>query len=576
MSKYINYILTPIWGGEKQDPVDSYASDNDSEHQLSIGAPVETVNPLGYNLDYVTAYFMVLQGMIGTGIFATPASVVKSIGSIGASYVLWVAGFIIALFEVLVYIEFVMYFKRRSGGDVVYLEQAYPRPKFLVATTYAAVTVILSFSTSSAIAFSSYILAAADYKATAWEQRGVGVAVLTFVCGLSIINSRIALKLSNILGFIKIVFVLFIAITGLVVLGNNTRVKNPTEIFKDSWKGSTSDGNAISSAILKVSFSYGGTGYVIAVAGESDPRKTKNMFRYFLPAVMFSVFILYILLVTAYYAGINDIKHIKSSGTLIAGSFFDKVFGTKSSKKALNVMVAFSALGHLLAVVVGHSRSLRECGRQGVLPYSHLWTTTKPWGTPVLPLVATYIVNVIVLIAPPPGDAYNFIVDIGSYSGYIFKLVLVVGLLMVRQHRKAAGLSFEGFKVPLPILIITILYEIFVIAMAFVPPTTGLIGSDVSFFYCTYALTTIGILIVCIIYYYVWAKVLPKIFNYQHRTLYYTLENGEKGHTVVKVPIDQVEDWDATHDSNGRELDVGDSSSDNIISVDHGTEAGKK
>ncbi|CAK7916295.1 high-affinity methionine permease [[Candida] anglica] len=520
---------------------------------------------------------MVLQGMIGTGIFATPATILKSIGSIGASYVLWVVGFIIALFEVFVFIEFVMYFKRRSGGEVDYLEQAYPRPKFLVATTYAAVSVILSFSTSSAIAFSSYILAAADYDATPWEKRGVGVAVLTFVCGLSIINSRIALKLSNILGFIKIVFVLFIAITGLVVLGNNTRVKNPTDIFKDSWKGSTSDGNAISSAILKVSFTYGGTGYIIAVAGESDPRKTKNMFRFFLPAVMFSIFILYLLLVTAYYAGINDIKQIKSSGTLIAGSFFDKVFGTKSSRKALNVMVAFSALGHLLAVVVGHSRSLRECGRQGVLPYPQLWTTTKPFGTPVLPLVATYIVNVIVLIAPPPpGDAYNFIVDLGSFSGYIFKLALVVGLLMARHHRKAAGLSYEGFKVPLPILILTILFEIFVIAMAFVPPATGLIGSDVSFFYCTYALTTIGIFIVCILYYYVWAKVLPKIFNYEHRVLYYTLENGEKGHTVVKVPFDQVEDWDATHDSSGKEIEVGDSSSDNIISVDHGTETGKK
>lgn len=567
MSKYIKYILTPIWGGEKQTP-DCYDSDDDSGKQLALGVPIENVNPLGYNLDYVTAYFLVLQGMIGTGIFATPASVVDSIGSIGASYVLWVTGFFIALFELFVYVEFITYFKRRSGGDVVYLEQAYPRPKYLVATTFAAVNVILSFQTPSAIAFSSYILSAANYKATAWEQRGVGVAVLTFVCVLAVVNSRVALKISNVIGFIKIVFVLLIAITGLVVLGNNTRVRNPTQIFRDSWTGATSDGNAISTAILKVSFSYSGTGYAISLAGESDPRKTKNMFRYFVPAVMFSVFVLYILLVTAYYSGINDIDEIKGSGTLIAGVFFDKVFGTSASKKALSVMVAFSALGHLLASIVGHSRSLRECGRQGVLPYSHLWTTTKPWGTPVLPVVAAYIVNIIVLLAPPPGDAYNFIVDVGSYASYIFKLALVVGLLLVRRDRKAAGLSFQGFKVPLPILIVTILYEVFVIAMAFVPPKTGLIGSDVSFFYATYALTAIGILILCVIYYYIWAKVLPKHFRYHHRTLYYTLENGEKGHTVVKVPYDQVEEWDATHDSNGKKLESDDSKSDIAIKVD--------
>ncbi len=46
--------------------------------------------------------------------------------------------------------------------------------------------------------------------------------------------------------------------------------------------------------------------------------------------------------------------------------------------------------------------------------------------------------------------------DIGSYSGYIFNLLLVVGLIFVGSTEKEAGLGFEG-RYRSPILVITIL-----------------------------------------------------------------------------------------------------------------------
>lgn len=557
MSKVLRYASNIVFGAEQQsytyDPNAVEKELDDSDDQNSFGAPVENQNPLGYNLDRATAFYTVIQGIIGTGIFLTPGSIIKSMGSVGSTYVLWVAGFVIAIFEVFVYIEFLTYFKKRSGGDVAYLEQAYPKPDFLVPTTYAAVLVVLSFANSLAVAFALYILSAAGVENTTWRQRGLGTGVLTFVCVISALNTRSTLKFANFLGFIKVVFVLFIIILGFVVLGGGTRVPDPTAVFKNAWEGTTTDGNAISNAIIKVSFSYGGTSYVFMLAGESHPAKTKNLFRYFIPAVITFVFILYILLITSFYAGIGSVPALKHTGTLIAFAYFHNVFGTPSATKALDVLVALSALGHLITAIVGHSRALRECGRQGVLPYPTAWTSTKPFGTPVLALAVTWVVNLIVMLAPPAGDAYNFVVDIGSYSGYIFKLLLVVGLFLVRRQRKQAGLGYEGWKVPLPVLVVTVLFEAFVIAMAWVPPKGGsLKGLDVSFFYATYAIVTIGLLGLCVLYYYVWAKILPHFGRYEHRTLYYTLDNGERGHTVVQVKRDKLADWDAKHDSNGR------------------------
>lgn len=49
------------------------------------------------------------------------------------------------------YTELGSMFPNRSGADVVYLEQAYPKPRFLFPTTFALITVLLSFSATNAI-----------------------------------------------------------------------------------------------------------------------------------------------------------------------------------------------------------------------------------------------------------------------------------------------------------------------------------------------------------------------------------------------------------------------------------------
>lgn len=529
---------------------DDVESSNSDDTQDSYGAPVEKENPLGYQASSWSIFYMIIQGVIGTGIFATPGSILKSVGSIGAAYIFWVVGFIVTLFQVVVYIEFVTYFRRRSGGEVVYLEQAYPRPQFLVPVVYAAVTVILSFSTSSASAFASYIFKAAGHSPTSWEQRGLAVVPLFLCAGITAFNTKLAIRLNSFLGFVKIVFIFFIIISGLVVLGGGTRVGNTHSVFNNAWEGTTTDGNSISNAILKVVFSYGGTGYAFGVVAETVPTNTIRAYKTFVPWTLFFIFILYILINTVYFAGIGTVKEIKSAGTLVSSVYFEKVFGTKAAQGALSSFVAISAFGHLLGVFIAHSRSLRECGRQGVLPYPKLWTSVKPWGTPLFPILVTLIVNLVILLAPPPGDAYNFVVDMGSYSGSIFNCVLFIGLLKLRKSRRKQGLGYREFHVWTPVVIIAIAWTLFVVAMAFVPPKGTLKGSDVSFFYATYPITTIALIGVCIAYYLVWAFLLPKLGKYQNKIETFQLPSGELGHSVVKVPLDRVAEWEATHESN--------------------------
>lgn len=82
---------------------------------------------------------------------ALAGSILNATGSVGLALIYWFIGFIMAIAGFCVYLEFASYFPSRSGAEVVYLEQAYPRPKHFFPIAYAVQSVVLSFSSSNAI-----------------------------------------------------------------------------------------------------------------------------------------------------------------------------------------------------------------------------------------------------------------------------------------------------------------------------------------------------------------------------------------------------------------------------------------
>jgi len=79
------------------------------------------------------------------------ATVLKGTGSVGTSLIFWALGLLTSGTSLSVYLEYASYFPNRSGSEVVYLEQAFPRPKYFFPIAFAVQTVILSFSSGNAI-----------------------------------------------------------------------------------------------------------------------------------------------------------------------------------------------------------------------------------------------------------------------------------------------------------------------------------------------------------------------------------------------------------------------------------------
>ncbi|MCJ1293441.1 hypothetical protein MMC34_004996, partial [Xylographa carneopallida] len=455
-----NLEFTTEYGGNGSGP----------SYQEISGAPVEHSSPLGYNVGWFTIIFLNIGQMIGTGVFSTR--------SVGLSLLYWVIGLIIAGSALAVYLELASYFPNRSGAEVVYLEQAYPRPRYFFPTAFAVLSVLLSFSSSNAIVLAQYLFATNGHSPSPWELKGVAVASMTVITLLVIFNTRLSMWLSNAVGIVKLSTLVFITITGWVVLGGHTRVEDPHANFRNSFAGTTSNGNGIANALVKINFAY--AGYTNAFNVVNETRNPIPTLRKTAPISLLVVGILYITCNIAYFAAVPKAS-IASSKLTVASLFFTAVFGEGSGVKGLNILIAISAFGNIISVIIGSSRVIRECGRQGVLPYPRIWASTRPFGTPLVAYILKWGLTLLMILAPPAGDAFNFIVDLQSYPSALFYFAMTFGVFIIRYRRKRLHLPRPEFKAWTIAVLFYLAVSAFILVMPWYPPAGGADGGDVSF-----------------------------------------------------------------------------------------------
>ncbi|KAI1312454.1 high-affinity methionine permease [Xylaria venustula] len=556
--------------GEVTDPDRSSSSDLDVVHdgeltytvveanngsgvtyQEAVGAPVESRSPLGYHVGWASAIFLNVNQMIGTGIFSTPGTILGATGSVGLALIYWVIGILLACAGLSVYLELASYFPNRSGSEVVYLEQAFPRPRHFFPIAFAFYTVVLSFSSSNAIVLSNYLWALAHKTPTDWQTKGVAIAAYTAATICVIAHNRYSLWATNIIGVVKIITLIFISITGFVVLGGRvSRIPDPGANFRNAFEGTTKNGNDLSVALVNVIFTYSGYANAFALANEiKNPIPTLKRSG----AISVSVVsILYILCNIAYFAAVPKAEFAKSKA-IAASVFFGVVFGEGRAQDALNALVLISAFGNLLAVLIGQSRLIRETGRQGVLPFPEFWMSTKPFGTPIGPYILKWVVTIIFIIAPPAGDAFQFVISLGTYPSGVFFVAMSIGVYVIRHRQKRLNRERPAFKAWDISVIFFLLFQIYTIVTPWIPPKGGPYAGSVSFWYATYAAVGVGVIVLCGIYYVFWMYIIPKWKGYELRPEILNVENeGANSHRLVKVPVDELDKWDREHDEAGR------------------------
>ncbi|CDO71026.1 hypothetical protein BN946_scf184844.g30 [Trametes cinnabarina] len=446
--------------------------------------------------------------IIGTGIFSTPSSILGSVGSVGASLVLWVLGSILSACGLFIWLEFGTMFPR-SGGEKVYLEAVYKKPKHLSTYIYASYSILLGLTAPGCIVFASNILQAAGHEATRWNTRGIAVGTITFVVLLHGLTPRLGVFIMNGLSVFKILVLLFVVVTGWVVLAGKTAVKDSQANFRNAFAGSSSSSNDYATAMFKVIYSYAGWSNVNYVLNNvKDPIRTLKIAG---PLGLGICAVLYLLANVAYFAAATK-EEILDSGVTVASLFFSKVFGRKAVQ-ALTVFVALSALGNVFSVTFVLARINQELAKEGLtLPFGNkFWASNWPTGkSPFSGLVLHMIPSIVIMIAPPPNVAYPFILDVQGYPIQVINLAVVIGLFWLRYHKPNA---VRPFRVWLIVAFFYLAVVVFLLVAPFIRPANG-VGDTPPLPYYLYCLVSIGILVFGTLYWAGW-RLVPRWFGYE-------------------------------------------------------------
>ncbi|KAF3352375.1 High-affinity methionine permease like protein [Verticillium longisporum] len=475
------------------------------------------------------AVFLILNKMIGTGIFSTPSGVFAATGSVGISLMLWVIGGILTMCGISVFLEFGLAIPR-SGGEKNYLERVYRHPKYLATCVLASQMILLGFSSGNSLAFGRYVLFASGSESPdGWAARGIAVACATFATFLHAVAPKWGLRLINVLGVFKVVILLFIVFSGFAALAGHRRVPDPdnfSNAFRIEEGNGYGNGGAYgyATALLRVVYSYKGWENANYVVGElKDPKRTLSIAA---PLAVVGVTILYVLANIAYFAAIPK-GQLATSEALVAGVYFRNMFGDNAGTRVLPVFVCISNLGNVLAVSFAHARLNQEFAKEGLLPFSRFWASNRPFNAPAAALFLHWIVTIIVLLAPPAGPAYNFIVDLYTYPGAWVLAFVCAGLIYLQWTER------ENWSSPwhtyLPISVLYLLANAFLCIVPFIPPT-GSSDPD-GYPYYVFPVVGVGVLLLGAFWWLCWTKIWPSIGGHK---IVAERQYDEQGHEVIR------------------------------------------
>ena len=153
------------------------------------------------------------------------------------------------------------------------------KPRFLATCMYGIIFIILGNLAGNAIAFGSYIMAAAgrDSNTNKGAVLGIAIAAQTFACGLHVFSRRGGLLVNNAFAIFKVMLLLTLVVFGFwYAAGNRPAVDDPSKLdyskttnfnTNESFNSPRTDLASYSNAFLYIMYAYSGVEQPFYVSG---------------------------------------------------------------------------------------------------------------------------------------------------------------------------------------------------------------------------------------------------------------------------------------------------------------------
>jgi APA family basic amino acid/polyamine antiporter len=364
----------------------------------------------------------VVGGIIGGGIFRTPATVAQRVPTSGMVLVAWVVGGVVALIGAFCFGELGQR-RPQAGGGYVYLRETWgPLPAFLYGWTLVLVIATGAIA-AVAVTFANYALALAGLSDRLTVPLAVGTIVL--LAGINYTGVKPAAITQNIFTVLKLA-----ALAALIAAGLFLAV--PTAPYRPLPPSTAS---AFGAALVPILFTYGGWQQTNFIAEEIiEPER--NLPRALVLGVMIVVAV-YLLANLAYLRvlGAEGLAH----STAPAADVMVAVLGPTGGK-LIAAGIAVSTFGFLNLVILVTPRVLQAMAADGVF-FARLAVLHPVYRTPAAAIVALAGCAALLTLSKTFGQ----LVDYVTFGDWIFFGLTVAGLFIYRARDPNAAFKVPGY-----------------------------------------------------------------------------------------------------------------------------------
>ena len=387
-------------------------------------APAEAP-ALARRLGRFDATMLVMGGIIGSGIFVTPAEVARHVGTPLLIVGVWVLGGLIALAAAFVYAELAAR-RPEVGGQYAYLRDAFgAMPAFLYG--WSLLLVIQSGGMAAvAITFARYF---GDLVHLGVSDTGVAVATLAILTLINCFGVRSGSNVQSGLMVLKIMAIAALVLVGwLIAPASASSTASPA-----ATGGSVSALAAIGAAMTPVMFSYGGWQTASFVAGEmKNPRRDLAVG---LLLGVIGVILLYtsVAAVCVHALGADGLAESKTPATEV----MRLAIGGKGAT-FIAIGVTISTLGFLSQGMLTAPRVYFAMAEDGLF-FRRVAEVNSTTRVPVVAIILQGAAAAVIALSGTFGQILSYVVSVD----FVFFGLTGAALLVFRRRHPAQAVSFK-------------------------------------------------------------------------------------------------------------------------------------
>lgn len=328
------------------------------------------MSELRRELGVFSGALLVVGGIIGSGIFFTPAEVARALPSGAMIFSVWTLGGFLALAGALTYAELGAMLPD-AGGAYVYIRHAFgPLPAFLYGWM-ALLSIASGAIAAVAMGFAGYLGRFIDL-APMGGALGVAAATIVVLSITNLLGIKPGVALQNVLTGAKILALAALIVGGFILWTS----MGPPVLVVDPPAPRASLASGFAAAFVAVLFTIGGWQQMNMVAGEiRDPERT-------IPRAL----LIGILIVIAIYLGANAV-YLRALGrdglaasSAVAADTASRMVGSVGAT-FITVSAMISILGFVNVAILANSRLPYALARDGVF-FAAVGRIHPRFGTP--------------------------------------------------------------------------------------------------------------------------------------------------------------------------------------------------